>query len=162
MQRIVCAVNESLYYQLLCKGLLLSIMKHMPGSYSPTILLDGRNQKPFADISKHIEIFPVEPLNITCGSVESRTTYARLEIPYIFPRCKRILYLDVDTYLLNEIHDLFTVPFDTVAAVVPGKELNIEDFLKAVFQVKLKILKYKINNEIFTCGDINHKYFNAG
>ena len=162
MHRIVCAVNESLYYQMLCKGLLQSLLRH---GYSPsnlTVLLDGRSSRPLKDISQHIEIVPVDPLDVTCGCVPSRTTFARLEIPYLFPREPRVLYLDVDTYLLRNIDELFTVPFQTVAAVVPGKSLMIKELLEREFKTSLKKMHYELDGVQHSCGSEDHLYFNAG
>lgn len=137
MYRIVCAVNESLYYQMLCKGLLQSLIKHRSIPYKITVLLDGENFQPLNELREQIEIISVKPLDIICGSVSSRTTYARLDIPYLFPHEQRILYLDVDTYIKNDIQELFTIPFKTIAAVVPGKDLMIKDLLKREFKSDL-------------------------
>jgi len=93
MHRVVCAVNESLYYQMLCKGLLQSLLKYRSIPYKITVLLDGDNSQPFDDLRKQIEIVSVKPLDIICGCISSRTTFARLEIPYIFFRMKKEFYI---------------------------------------------------------------------
>lgn len=162
IHRIVCAVNESVYYQMLCKGLILSLLKYRPKSCSLTVLLDGMHLNPLEEIRDEVEIRTVKPLDIICGCVPSRTTFARLEIPSLFPDHERILYLDVDTYLLNRIDELFTIPFDTVAAVVPGETLTIDGLLGREFQSKLSKLKYELDGITYSCGEKDHKYFNAG
>lgn len=101
-------------------------------------------------------------MDIICGSVSSRTTFARLEIPEIFPNEKEIVYLDVDTFLLNDIDELFNKPFENLAAVVPGRTLMISDLLKREFKTKLKPLNYHLDGIEYRCGIDDHKYFNAG
>lgn len=162
MHRIVGAVNESLYYQMLCKGLLRSLVKYQSQSSRLTLLLDGENAPPLDDLRPHFELIRVKPLDFVCGCVLSRTTFACLEIPELFPNEDRILYLDVDTFLLNNIDDLFSVPFTTLAAVVPGQTLMIRDLLKREFQTKLKRLNYQLDGTEYGCGAEDHKYFNAG
>lgn len=162
INRIVCAVNESVYYQMLCKGLILSFLKHRPKSCSLTVLLDGTHSDPLDDVRNEIQIQTVKPLNIVCGCVPSRTTFARLEIPSLFSDHERVLYLDVDTYLMRPIPELFTTPFDTAAAVVPGETLRIDDLLWREFGSKLKKLQYTLDGVTHLCGDKDHKYFNAG
>lgn len=162
MHRIVCAVNESLYYQMLCKGLIQSILKYQKHSFRLTLLLDGINSQPLHDLRNHLEIIRIQPFDMICGSVPSRTTFARLDIPELFPHVKRILYLDVDTFLMNNIDDLFTVPFKTLAAVVPGQTLMISDLLKREFKTKLSRLNYQLDGIEYLCGIEDHKYFNAG
>ena len=162
MHRVVCAVNESLYYQMLCKGLLRSLLKHRSIPSQITVLLDGENCQPLVDLREHVEIVPVKPLDITCGCIPSRTTFARLEIPYIFPDEKRILYLDVDTYAMKNIDELFTVPFQTLAAVIPGKTLKIRDLLKREFQTDLRKMDYQLESINYSVGLADHLYFNAG
>lgn len=162
MHRVVCAVNESLYYQMLCKGLLQSLLKHRSIPYKITVLLDGENCQPFDDLRKQIEIIPIKPLDIICGCVSSRTTYARLEIPYIFPNEKRILYLDVDTWIMNDIQELFTTSFKTIAAVIPGKDLMIKELLKREFKTDLNKMNYELDVINYSVGLNDHKYFNAG
>jgi lipopolysaccharide biosynthesis glycosyltransferase len=155
MHRVVCAVNESLYYQILCKGLLQSLLKYRSMPYKITVLLDGEN-------SKQIEIISVKPLDIICGCVSSRTTFARLEIPYLFPHERRILYLDVDTYIVNNIDELFTIPFKTIAAAVPGKHLMIKELIKREFKTNLNKMDYELNGVNYSVGLEDHIYFNAG
>ncbi|CAF3681608.1 unnamed protein product [Rotaria sp. Silwood1] len=162
MHRVVCAVNESLYYQMLCKGLLMSLLKYESMPYKITVLLDGKHSEPLDDLRKHIEIISVKPLDIICGSVSSRTTFARLEIPYVFPYERRILYLDVDTYIMNDIHELFTMPFETIAAVVPGTHLMIKDLITREFKTKLNTMYYELDGIRYSVGSEDHKYFNAG
>ena len=162
MYRIVCAVNESLYYQMLCKGLLHSLLRHRYSPVKLTVLLDGRSSRPLEDIGQHIEIVPVNPLDLTCGCVPSRTTFARLEIPYLFSRESRVLYLDVDTYVMRNIDELFTVPFQTVAAVVPGTSLMIKDLLERQFKTSLTRMHYELDGVQYSCGSEDHLYFNAG
>jgi len=162
MHRIVCAVNESLYYQMLCKGLLQSLFKYRSIPYKITVLLDGENSQPFDDLREQIEIVFVKPLDIICGCISSRTTFARLEIPYIFPHDKRILYLDVDTYIMNDIQELFTIPFETIGAVVPGKHLMIKELLRREFKTNLTKMNYKLNGVNYSVGSDDHTYFNAG
>ena len=162
MHRVVCAVNESLYYQMLCKGLLQSLIKFRSIPYKITVLLDGENCQPLDDLREQIEIVPIKPLDIICGCVASRTTFARFEIPYIFPRESRILYLDVDTYLMNDIHELFTIPFKTIAAVVPGKYLMIKELIQREFKTKLTKMEYQLDGIDYSVGLDDHKYFNAG
>lgn len=162
MHHVVCAVNESLYYQMLCKGLLQSLIKHRSMPYKITVLLDGEKCQPLADLREKIEIIPVKPLDIICGCISSRTTFGRLEIPYLFPKERRILYLDVDTYLMNDIHELFTIPFQTIAAVIPGQTLMIKDLIKREFQSHLKKMEYQINGMTYSVGSDDHLYFNAG
>jgi lipopolysaccharide biosynthesis glycosyltransferase len=162
MYRIVCAVNESLYYQMLCKGLLQSLLKYRSIPYKITVLLDGENSQPLDDLGEEIEIESVKPLDIICGCVSSRTTFARLEIPYIFPDEKRILYLDVDTYIMNDIHELFTIPFKTIAAVVPGKYLMIKELITREFKAQLNRMDYELDGINYSVGLDDHIYFNAG
>jgi len=162
MNRIVCAVNESLYYQMLCKGLLQSLLKYRSMPCTLTVLLDGENSQPFDDLREHIEIISVKPLDIVCGCVPSRTTFARLEIPYIFPHEKRILYLDVDTYVMSDINELFTIPFETLAAVIPGKTLMIKELIQREFKSNLNKMNYELNGITYSCGSEDHPYFNAG
>ncbi|CAF2589419.1 unnamed protein product [Rotaria sp. Silwood2] len=162
MHRVVCAVNESLYYQMLCKGLVMSLLKHRSMPCKITVLLDGKHSQPLNDLRKHIEIVYVKPLDIICGSVSSRTTFARLEIPYIFPYERRILYLDVDTYIINDIHELFTIPFETIAAVVPGTHLMIKELITREFRTNLKKMDYELDGINYSVGLEDHKYFNAG
>jgi lipopolysaccharide biosynthesis glycosyltransferase len=162
MYRVVCAVNESLYYQMLCKGLLQSLLKYRSMPLKITVLLDSKNPQPFDDLREQIEIIPVKPLDIICGSISSRTTFARLEIPYIFPHEKRILYLDVDTYLMNDIQELFTIPFKTIAAVIPGKYLMIKELIKREFKTNLNKMDYELDGVNYSVGLNDHKYFNAG
>ncbi|CAF0914031.1 unnamed protein product [Adineta ricciae] len=162
MHRIVCAVNESLYYQMLCKGLLQSLLKYCSVPCKLTVLLDGNYAQPLDDLREKIEIVPVKPLDIVCGCVPSRTTFARLEIPYIFSDEKQILYLDVDMFIMNDIQELFTTSFDTLAAVVPGQVLTIKELLQREFQSNLSKMDYKLNGVTYSCGVENHRYFNAG
>lgn len=162
MHHIVCAVNESLYYQMLCKGLLQSLIKYRLIPSKLTVLLDGENCQPLADLHKQIEIIPVKPLDLICGCTPSRTTFARLEIPYLFPIERRILYLDVDTYLMNDIDELFTLPFQTIAAVIPGQTLMIKDLLKREFQSQLKTMDYELDGIKYSVSSNDHLYFNAG
>jgi lipopolysaccharide biosynthesis glycosyltransferase len=162
MHRVVCAVNESLYYQILCKGLLQSLLKYRSMPYKITVLLDGENSQPLDDLRKQIEIISVKPLDIICGCVSSRTTFARLEIPYLFPHERRILYLDVDTYIVNNIDELFTIPFKTIAAVVPGKHLMIKELIKREFKSNLNKMDYELNGVNYSVGLEDHIYFNAG
>ncbi|CAF0808690.1 unnamed protein product [Didymodactylos carnosus] len=170
ISNIVCAVNDSLYYQMLCKGLVLSLFKYSQLSHpNITILLDGSNVEPLNDLllqQSSLNIQKIQPLNIICGSVESRTTFARLEIPYLTAtkHFDRVLYLDVDTYCMNNIEELFTIEFDTVAMVVPGKDLHIKKFMKQQFNKNLRPLRYRLESsrEDFIVGAIDHKYSNAG
>ncbi|CAF2046063.1 unnamed protein product [Rotaria magnacalcarata] len=162
MYRIVCAVNESLYYQMLCKGLLLSLLKYQSIPWKITTLLDGTHCQPLNDLRQNIEITSVKPLGIICGSVSSRTTFARLEIPYLFPHERRILYLDVDTYIMNSIHELFTIPFKTIAAVVPGTHLMIKELINREFKANITKMDYELDGIRYSVGAENHKYFNAG
>ena len=162
MHRIVCAVNESLYYQMLCKGLVRSLIKYRSTPCQITVLLDGKNAQPLDDLREHLEIIPVQPFNMVCGSVSSRTTFARLEIPDLFPNQSRILYLDVDTFLVNPIDELFTLPFENLAAVVPGETLMIKEFLRRQFNADLRPMTYQVKGASHCCGSDDHKYFNAG
>jgi hypothetical protein len=162
MYRVVCAVNESLYYQMLCKGLLQSLLKHRSVPHKITVLLDGESSQPFDELRDQIEIVSVKPLDIICGCVSSRTTFARLEIPYIFPEEKRILYLDVDMYIMKDIRELFVIPFQTIGAVVPGNELMIKELIQREFQTKLNQMDYKLDGINYSVGREDHKYFNAG
>lgn len=162
MHRVVCAVNESLYYQMLCKGLVQSLMKYQSNLHRITVLLDGKNAQPLADLQKHVEIVPVQPLDAICGSVPSRTTFARLEIPDLFPACSRILYLDVDTFLMDSIDALFTLPFENLAAVIPGGKLMIKEFVRRQFNADLHPMDYQIDGVSYSCGTDDHRYFNAG
>ncbi|UJR29113.1 hypothetical protein I4U23_010327 [Adineta vaga] len=162
MHRIVCAVNESLYYQILCKGLLQSLLKYCSIPCKLTVLLDGDHIQPLDDLRKYIEIVRVKPLDLICGCVPSRTTFARLEIPYIFSNEKRILYLDVDTYVMNDIKELFTMQFKTLAAVVPGDVLMIKELIKREFKSNLSKLEYELDGITYSCGLEDHRYFNAG
>lgn len=162
MHRIVCAVNESLYYQMLCKGLIQSLLKYRSIPHKITVLLDGKNCQPFDDLRDKIEVTTVKPLDIICGCVPSRTTFARLEIPYLFPNEKRILYLDVDTYITNDIRELFTIQFDTIAAVVPGKYLRIKELIQREFKANLNKIEYELNGRKYSVGTNDHLYFNAG
>ena len=162
MHRVVCAVNESLYYQMLCKGLVQSLMKYQPNLHRITVLLDGKNAQPLADLQEHLEIVPVQPLDTICGSVPSRTTFARLEIPDLFPDYARILYLDVDTFLMDSIDELFTLPFENLAAVIPGEKLMIKEFLRRQFNADLRPMEYQVDDVSYCCGTDDHRYFNAG
>lgn len=77
MYRIVCAVNESLYYQMLCKGLLQSLLKYRSVPCKTTVLLDGKICQPLDDLRDQIEIEPIEPLDIICGCVRyARCSYS--------------------------------------------------------------------------------------
>ena len=162
MHRVVCAVNESLYYQMLCKGLLRSLLKHRSIPHKIIVLLDGEDSQPFDELRDQIEIVSIKPLDIICGCVPSRTTFARLEIPYLFPEEKRILYLDVDTYIMKDIRELFTIPFETIGAVVPGKELMIKELIQREFKTNLNQIEYKLDGISHSVGTDDHKYFNAG
>ncbi|CAF1337160.1 unnamed protein product [Rotaria sordida] len=162
MHRVVCAVNESLYYQMLCKGLLISLLKYRSIPCKITVLLDGKHSQPLNDLRKYIEIVSIKPLDIICGSVSSRTTFARLEIPYLFPYERRILYLDVDTYIMNNIYELFTIPFETIAAVVPGIYLMIKELIIREFKTNLNKMDYELDGIHYSVGSDDHKYFNAG
>ncbi|CAF4146880.1 unnamed protein product [Rotaria socialis] len=147
---------------MLCKGLLLSLLKYQSIPWKITTLLDGAHCQPLNDLGQNIEITSVKPLDIICGSVSSRTTFARLEIPYLFPHERRILYLDVDTYTMNSIHELFTIPFKTIAAVVPGTHLMIKEFINREFKANLTKMDYELDGIRYSVGEKNHKYFNAG
>lgn len=162
MHRIVCAVDQSLYYQLLCKGLLRSLLQHQPRPCSLTVLLDGDHCQPLNDLRDRIEIVAVKPLDIVCGCVSSRTTFARLDVPYLFPNDQRVLYLDVDTFATQEVSELFHLPFDTLAAVVPGRTLTIEQLVQREFKTNIHPMEYTLDHTVYSCGTENHRYFNAG
>jgi lipopolysaccharide biosynthesis glycosyltransferase len=162
MYRVVCAVNESLYYQMLCKGLVQSLIKYGSNLHRITVLLDGKNAQPLADLQDHLDIVPVQPLDTICGSVPSRTTFARLEIPDLFADHSRILYLDVDTFLMDSIDALFKVPFENLAAVIPGGKLMIKEFVRRQFNADLQPMDYQVDGVSYCCGIDDHKYFNAG
>jgi lipopolysaccharide biosynthesis glycosyltransferase len=57
--------------------------------------------------------------------IPSRRTFAPLKISKLFPFHNRILYLDFDTYLIYDMSQLFTVPFQTFAGVVLENQLII-------------------------------------
>ncbi len=123
IHRPIWTINESLYYQILCKGFLQSSLDYYPESCTITVLLDGSDCQSIDDIRGQINIVQVKTLDIICGCIPSRSTFAPLKISNLFPYHNRILYLDVDTYLIYDISELFTVPVQTIASVMPENQL---------------------------------------
>ena len=57
---------------------------------------------------------------------------------------------------------VFTIPFSTIAAVVPGRYLMIKELIKREFKTNLQIIDYELDGIRYSVGSNDHKYFNAG
>lgn len=55
------------------------------------------------------------------------SVFVRLKTPNLFPYHNRILYLNVDTYLI-------IVPFETITVVVPGNQLIIKKIVEQEYK----------------------------
>ncbi len=162
---IVCAIDNSLYYQMLCKGLIKSLLKNScQNKFNIHVLKDCKNHYPLDDLKNKISFHKVKPLNIICGCVKSKTTFAKLEIPNIkqFKNLERILYLDVDTFCLSDITSLEKFKFEKIAMVNPGGSLYLKEFLQRVFHKKIKPLTYFYRGKKHLIADKDQKYSNAG
>jgi len=63
---------------------------------------------------------------------------------------------------MNDIHELFSIPFKTIAAVIPGKDLMIKELITRKFKTNLNKMVYELDGINYSVGSDDHKYFNAG
>lgn len=71
-------------------------------------------------------------------------TFTRLELSKYLPTdCTRVLYLDVDTLVVNDIDELFTMPMETTVAVVRARShINRPNIIHNVFNAGVMVIDY--------------------
>jgi len=92
-------------------------------------------------VSKGLNTFAHIP---ACVRRLTTPTFTRLELSKHVPAdCTRVLYLDIDTLVVNDIDELFTMPMETTVAVVRSRShLNHPNIVHNVFNAGVMVIDY--------------------
>jgi lipopolysaccharide biosynthesis glycosyltransferase len=92
-------------------------------------------------VSKGLNTFAHIP---ACVRRLTTPTFTRLELSKHVPAdCTRVLYLDVDTLVVNDIDELFTMPMETTVAVVRSRShINHPNIIHNVFNAGVMVIDY--------------------
>ena len=124
-----------------------------PELYRVTLVYHGDLDdayKAFAELGEtQVELRTSKGLNTfahipACVRRLTTPTFTRLELSKHVPAdCERVLYLDIDTIVVDDIDELFTMPMPTTVAVVRSRShINHPTFVHNVFNAGMMVIDY--------------------